>query len=101
MITQIHFGDNHHSTVMDKEQSVLLEEANLINNGISYQQTTIGGLIELINHQSREINFLKETIKDYGYVFCARCGDVVCKDNAVWSDKEQDYICEDCKEQEE
>lgn len=100
MVTQIHFGDNHQSTVVDKKQLILLEETNLINSGISYQQMTVGGLIGLINNQQCEIDYLKEIAVDCGYVECGKCGQVIHKDEAVWIKNERVHICKYCMEQE-
>lgn len=101
MITNIFFGNHHESTVVDKKQPILLEETNLINNRISYQQMTVGGLIKLINSQQREIDYLKEITMECGYVECGKCGQVIHKDEAVWIKDKLIHICKDCKEQEE
>lgn len=101
MITNLCFGDYKLSTPVDKNKFILLEDTNVISKHTTYIQTTVGGLIGLINSQQSEIDYLKDLCVDCGYIVCARCGQVIYKDEAARSEKEQDYVCNDCKEQEE
>lgn len=101
MITKMCLGTPELSTPVDNNQQILLEETNPLTGNIGYWQLSTKGLIDHLNVIHNENEILKEMLVECGYVICAKCGQFIHNDEAVWIKNERIHICEDCKEQEE